>query len=97
MEKVDEAGLVRALEGMAEALESIVACLERMPEHCDPYIYYPRVRPFIHGGKGHSPLPNSLVYAGVPAYGESPQYFRGETGAQSPILPLLDTLLGIEV
>jgi indoleamine 2,3-dioxygenase len=93
--KSDEAGLLTSLERVAGALEQIVATLNRMPEHCDPYIYYRRVRPFIHGWKGQPALPSGLVYAGVPAYSESPQQFRGETGAQSSIVPLLDALLGI--
>jgi indoleamine 2,3-dioxygenase len=66
-----------------------------MPERCDPYIYYNRVRPYLHGWKGHPAYPNGLIYEGVKEYGEAPQQFRGETGAQSSIIPMLDGLLGI--
>ena len=69
--------------------------LLRMPERCDPYIYYSRVRPYIHGWKNSPTLPDGLVYDGVTAYGNRPQQFRGETGAQSSIVPALDAGLGI--
>src|SRR5262249_46750059 len=69
--------------------------LKRMPERCDPYIYYHRVRPYIHGWKNHPDLPNGVTYQGVSAYGLEPQQFRGETGAQSAIVPSLDAMLGV--
>jgi indoleamine 2,3-dioxygenase len=80
---------------IATALEKICATLDRMPEHCDPYIYYHRVRPYIHGWKNHPALPNGLIYDGVSQYQQQPQQFRGETGAQSSIIPTLDGLFGI--
>ena len=66
-----------------------------MPESCDPYIYYHRVRPYIHGWKDHPALPQGVIYEGVDAYGGQPQQFRGETGAQSSVIPCLDAALGI--
>jgi indoleamine 2,3-dioxygenase len=66
-----------------------------MPEWCDPYIYYHRVRPYIHGWKNHPDLPDGVVYEDVAAYAGEPQQFRGETGAQSAIVPALDAMLGI--
>jgi indoleamine 2,3-dioxygenase len=71
------------------------ASLKRMPEWCDPYIYYHRVRPYIHGWKNHPDLSNGVIYTGVEAYGGRAQQFRGETGAQSAIVPALDALLGV--
>jgi indoleamine 2,3-dioxygenase len=78
------------------SIESMHATLKRMPEWCDPYIYYQRVRPYIHGWKNHPDLPRGVIYEGVEAYGGQPQQFRGETGAQSAIVPSLDAMLGIE-
>ena len=69
--------------------------LARMGEYCDPYIYYNRVRPYIHGWQDNPATPNGLIYEGVAAFGEKPQKFRGETGAQSTIIPSLDAMLGI--
>jgi len=70
--------------------------LLKMTNFCDPYIYYHRVRPYIHGWKNHPDMPEGLIYEGVEEYGGQPQQFRGETGAQSSIVPALDALLGVE-
>ena len=83
------------LTTIAEALAQAYATLLRMPEWCDPYIYYHRVRPYIHGWKNHPALPHGVMYEGVEAYQGVPQQFRGETGAQSSIIPALDAALGI--
>ena len=80
---------------MASALDGINRTMARMPESCDPYVYYHRVRPYIFGWKNQPALPNGLLYDGVAAYGGKPQQFRGETGAQSSIVPALDALLGV--
>lgn len=91
----DIARAENALTVIAAALEEMYRILLRMPEWCDPYIYYHRVRPYIHGWKNNPALPDGVVYEGVEAYGEQPQQFRGETGAQSSIIPSLDAALGI--
>jgi indoleamine 2,3-dioxygenase len=94
-----EAGQAEELEarlGQVESsLSSMYATMLRMPENCDPYIYYHRVRPYIHGWKNHPDLPEGLVYEGVEVYGGRPQQFRGETGAQSSIIPAMDAMLGV--
>ena len=81
------------LQVVAAALRAMNATMLRMPEHCDPYIYYNRVRPYIHGWKNQPALPEGLIYEGV--YDGQPRQFRGETGAQSSIVPALDAVLGI--
>ena len=91
-----DAGALAASLGEIEAsLAEMIATLRRMPEHCDPYIYYRRVRPYIHGWKNNPALPDGLVYDGVDAYRGRPQAFRGETGAQSGIIPAIDAALGV--
>ncbi|MEO8340005.1 MAG: hypothetical protein ABI604_09850 [Nitrospirota bacterium] len=104
------AGLLRAMKGAAENIEEEVllgltslaaaqtamrSSLLRMKERCDPYVYYNRVRPYIHGWKNNPSLPNGLAYEGVESYAGRPQQFRGETGAQSTIVPCLDAGLGV--
>jgi indoleamine 2,3-dioxygenase len=91
----DAQALTQSLEDMAGAVQRMFATLDRMPEHCDPYIYYRRVRPYIHGWKGNPALPDGVIYEGVEAYGGAGQQFRGETGAQSAIVPALDAALGV--
>lgn len=91
----DAHGVERALGVVARALEGMYRTVVRMPEHCDPYIYYHRVRPYIHGWKNNPALPDGLLYDGVDEYGGQPQVFAGETGAQSSIVPALDAFLGV--
>lgn len=83
------------LTQVESSLCSIHATLRRMPERCEPFIYYHRVRPYIHGWKDHPDLPEGVIYEGVDAYRGNPQQFRGETGAQSAIVPALDAMLGV--
>ena len=94
--EAERAEALEELLGQVESsLSSVQTTMLRMPEHCDPYIYYHRVRPYIHGWKNHPDLPDGLIYEGVAAYGGQPQKFRGETGAQSSIVPSLDAMLGV--
>jgi indoleamine 2,3-dioxygenase len=80
---------------MARTVDTMHEILLRMPERCDPYIYFNRVRPYIHGWANHPSLPFGMLYQGVAEYGGQPQSFRGETGAQSSIIPSCDAVLGI--
>ncbi|MFQ5697265.1 MAG: hypothetical protein ACE5IL_03145 [Myxococcota bacterium] len=89
----DARALEAHLDTIGDALECITATLSRMPEHCDPYIYFQRVRPWIHGWKDHPALPEGVIYEGQ--WQDRPQRFRGETGAQSSIVPALDSALGV--
>lgn len=83
------------LEGMAEVWANINTLFDQMPDRCDPYIYFERVRPYIHGWKDNPALPNGLIYEGVERYAAQGQSFRGQTGSQSSIVPSMDALLGI--
>jgi indoleamine 2,3-dioxygenase len=87
--------VLSGLETLASAQTAMRDTLLRMKERCDPYVYYTRVRPYIHGWKNSPSLPNGLIYDHVEAYAQQPQQFRGETGAQSSIVPCLDAGLGI--
>ena len=85
-----------ALINLRDSLESMYQVLKRMPERCDPYIYFHRVRPYIFGWRNNPSLPDGVIYEGVEEYKGVGQKFRGETGAQSAIVPALDAILGIE-
>ena len=91
----DEAAATAHLASVALALKRVNVTMNRMVERCDPYIYFHRVRPYIHGWRNHPDIPQGVVYEGVEAYGGKPQTFRGETGAQSAIVPCLDAVLGV--
>ena len=81
------------LKLIISSLRKVNAIFSRMPEKCDPYVYYHRVRPFIFGTKDNPDLKKGLIYKNQ--YNNKPQFFRGETGAQSSIMPFLDGALGI--
>jgi indoleamine 2,3-dioxygenase len=94
--KDDADALEEALENLRSSLTAMYQVLCRMPEKCDPYIYFHRVRPYIFGWRNNPSLPNGVVYEGVDEYKGVGQTFRGETGAQSAIIPAMDGVLGIE-
>ncbi len=76
-----------------DSLKKVNHIFAKMPEKCDPYIYYHRVRPYIFGTKNNPDLKQGLIYENQ--FNNKPQFYRGETGAQSSIIPLLDGALGI--
>ena len=95
VQRYEPSELISHLRVIAESLGNMNQTLSRMVEHCDPYIYYHRVRPFIHGWKDNPALPYGLMYQGVDEFQGCPQMLRGETGAQSSIIPSLDAALGV--
>lgn len=98
MEAADHRDAIAAeagLSAISTVWDDVNRLFDRMPERCDPYIYFHRVRPYIHGWKDNPALGAGLVYEGVAETGGRPQAFRGQTGAQSSLVPAMDALLGI--
>ena len=93
-EESEESYIEELLNRISQSMQAVNNIFEQMPERCDPYVYYHRVRPFIFGSKDNPDLENGIVYQGE--FGDVPQFYRGETGAQSSIMPTLDGALGIE-
>jgi indoleamine 2,3-dioxygenase len=91
----DAAKVEQLLTAMNRVWDAMNAHFDRMPERCDPYIYYQRVRPYIHGWKNNPALPEGLIYEGVAKYAGKPQAFRGQTGSQSSIVPAMDGLFQV--
>lgn len=75
----------QALNKITESVQKQVAVLKRIPEKMDPKLYYKTFRPYIR-------FFENVIYEGV---NQMPINFRGETGAQSSIVPILVTLLKI--
>lgn len=73
------------LRTVASALDDQVAVLRRLPEKMDPALYHRTFRPYIR-------FFENVVYEGV---SEAPMNFRGETGAQSSIMPCLVAFMKI--
>ena len=91
----DLKGVTEGLKKIRAAWENINPVFDRMVDKCDPYIYYHRVRPYIHGWKGNPALGPGVIYEGVEKYKGAPQSFRGQTGSQSSIVPTMDALMNI--
>ena len=92
----DEAEAERLLVEMDQAWERIYGHFARMGERCDPYIYFHRVRPYIHGWANNPALAGGgLIYDGVDRFERKPMPYRGQTGSQSSIVPSMDALFGV--
>lgn len=81
----DEAGVNDALAQIVKTTRAQVAVLRRIPEKMDPALYYRTFRPYIR-------FFEDVVYEGVDT---GPMSFRGETGAQSSVIPTLAALLKV--
>ncbi len=81
----DRDGLDAAVATLARALWAQVETLRRIPEKMDPALYYKTFRPYIR-------FFESVVYEGVDT---SPLNFRGETGAQSSVIPTIVAFLKV--
>ena len=86
MEANDSAALMSLLETTAASLHAMNTTMNRMPEGCSADVYFRKVRPYIFGF-------NDIIYEGC--FGNKPQTYRGETGAQSSIVPTMLMALGI--
>jgi indoleamine 2,3-dioxygenase len=91
----DTAEAERLLVEMDAAWERIYGHFGRMPERCDPYVYFHRVRPYIHGWANNPALDGGLIYEGVDKFAGKPQALRGQTGSQSSIVPAMDALFAV--
>jgi len=92
----DTGEATRLLREMDDAWERIYAHFARMPERCDPYIYFQRVRPYIHGWANNPAMTDGgLVYEGIDRFEGRPQALRGQTGSQSSIVPAMDALFQV--
>nr|WP_298896338.1 indoleamine 2,3-dioxygenase [uncultured Altererythrobacter sp.] len=92
----DTAEAERLLIEMDDAWERIYGHFSRMTERCDPYCYFHRVRPYIHGWANNPALKGGgLIYEGVEKLAGKPQALRGQTGSQSSIVPAMDALFQV--
>ncbi len=82
---LDAGVLDEALRDIEAALRAQIGVLGRISEKMDPALYYRTFRPYIR-------MFDNVVYEGMD---QAPIDFRGETGAQSSILPTLIAFLKI--
>ncbi|KAJ4412137.1 hypothetical protein N0V85_003720 [Neurospora sp. IMI 360204] len=83
-----------SLSQMLAALKQVNATMETMWKRSKPNDYT-SFRTFIFGIKSQSMFPNGVVYEGLPDSDGRPLSFRGESGANDSMIPLMDNLLQI--
>ncbi|KAJ1799245.1 tryptophan 2,3- dioxygenase [Coemansia sp. RSA 2399] len=101
--------VTRALNRISSALCEANAILERMYEHCDPYVFYWKIREFLAGWENmaEAGLPYGVLYEGVDDtdtfsldnWQSLIRRFRkyaGGSAAQTPLLQAFDIALGIK-
>jgi indoleamine 2,3-dioxygenase len=81
-----DANLSAELNAIETAVRRQAAVLSRIPEQMDPRLYYKTFRPYIR-------FFENVTYEG--AEHRSPVAFRGETGAQSSVMPTLVAFMKI--
>ncbi len=79
-----EADLSAELNAIEAAVRGQATVLRRIPEHMDAALYYKTFRPYIR-------FFENVTYEG--AENQAPLTFRGETGAQSSVMPTLIALM----
>jgi len=84
----DILGVMTGLHNIANSIAKMIFTFNRMTEKCDTETYYHQVRPYIFGF-------TDVVYDSVDEFGGAPQSFRGQTGAQSSIIPSMVAGLGL--
>ena len=92
--ETNETNILQHLKIIQTSLKKMNEIFDRMPEKCDPYIYYHRVRPYIFGWKNNPDLPKGLIYKGF--FNAKPQQFRVRLEHKSSIIPLLDALFAVK-
>ncbi len=86
VEQRDDFGLESALETMHSTLKTLIHDLNEMYLHCDPYVFYNRVRPFLSSFE-------NIRYRGI----ENPnRSYHGGSAAQSSLIQMFDAVLGLK-
>jgi indoleamine 2,3-dioxygenase len=88
----DRSSANSALQMLLDSMNAIESSMEAMWTHSRP-VDYLSYRTFIFGITNQSMFPSGVIYAGY--NNDKPMSFRGESGANDSIIPLLDALLEI--
>ena len=91
--------VTHCLQAFAERLDELRGLLARMPDHCDPHVFYHRIRPFLAGSKNMADagLPNGVIWDNGGAVNRQRYVqYSGGSNAQSSILQFFDIALGVE-
>lgn len=94
----DSLTVVASLQAFAERLDELASLLNHMYDHCDPHIFYHRIRPFLAGSKNMTDagLPRGVMFdesgTGMHDYVQ----YGGGSNAQSSVIQFFDIVLGIQ-
>jgi indoleamine 2,3-dioxygenase len=93
----DAESVIRALEETKETLPRMGALIKLLHEHCDPKVFFDRVRPFFPGGKGmeEKGMPDGVVFHKSDRSKVSAKCVGG-SAAQSSDFQFLDAAFGIK-
>ncbi|KAF2716654.1 indoleamine 2,3-dioxygenase [Polychaeton citri CBS 116435] len=95
----DVATVTNCLQAFAERLDDLGQMLGRMYDHCDPHVFYNRIRPYLAGSKNmaEAGLPNGVVFDnGGPMNKQRYVQYSGGSNAQSSLIQFFDIALGVE-
>jgi indoleamine 2,3-dioxygenase len=87
VEKDDEQEISYALGKIKKVLIDIIQNLKDIRKHCDPYVFYHRVRPFLASFE-------NVKYNGVEE--NSIRSYHGGSAAQSSLIQMFDAAFGIQ-
>lgn len=85
----DAAGVEAELAKVPAVFDKMIRSFRRITERCDTNVYYHTLRPYLFGFDG-------IFYEGVEEFGGKPMTFRGESGAQSTVIPAIKALIGLQ-
>jgi indoleamine 2,3-dioxygenase len=93
----DSAVVTACLQELAQCITEITVIMQRLFEHCDPHVFYHKVRPFLAGSKnmGDAGLPRGVMFDVGTGATEFRQY-GGGSNAQSSLVQFFDIVLGVE-
>ncbi|KAI0021712.1 indoleamine-dioxygenase [Xylariomycetidae sp. FL0641] len=92
----DYGTITAAFESVARCIRNVSTLLGRMPEKCEPDIFYNQIRPFLAGSKGMAKagLPRGVFYDEGNGMGMWRE-LRGGSNGQSSMIQLFDVILGV--
>lgn len=91
----DSQEITNCLNRFAEIVDSVNLVLQQMYRHCDPHVFYNRIRPFLAGSKNMPETPRGVFLDQGAGKGEF-KHYRGGSNAQSSLIQFFDIVLGVQ-
>lgn len=91
----DSQTLTNCLNRFAEIVDAVNVVLQQMYRHCDPHVFYNRIRPYLAGSKNMPETPRGIFLDQGSGKGEF-KHYRGGSNAQSSLIQFFDIVLGVQ-